>query len=263
MTVPLLWPGAGRADVVYTFSTPGDGNDPTSDGHVSARATFSTFTGLVINGTSYNGIQIVIDNLELLNGGNGEGQSISGITFSVGGGLASSATGLVQDQGLAAQTYGTNVNPLGTVTGTSSSSPAFEHWGSALSGNNTGVTLETAGTAAQAGKPKYLIVGALTNGGSYNASYLQHDPNFYLSATFWVADPNVNANTVLTTSNITNVQFAFGTGPSFGGPATGSNSPPPVVVPAPSTAVLSVLGLAALAPVGLLRRGRSRFLALA
>lgn len=256
LTVLLLWPGAGRADVIYTFSQ--GGNGPAGDGAVSARATFSTFTGLQVGNTTYNGIEIFIENLQLLNGGNGEGQSISGITFDVAGGLGSSGIGLVQDQGLAAEVFGTNVNPLGVVTGTSSTSPKpFEHWGSSVS-NNTGVALETAGNAAQSGKPNYLIVGALTNGGSYNSSYVQHDPSFYQSATFWIADANVGANTVLTTGNITNVRFAFGTGPSFGGPATGGNSPPPSVVPEPSTVALSVAGLAVLLPAGLLRRRRRR-----
>jgi hypothetical protein len=260
----FLSPGFGRAgSVIYTYNTTTPGyTKPTSDGDVSAQATFTTFTGLTVGTHTYSGIEIQIQNLELLKGNNGEGQAISGITFSLGSPLGSSSNALVQDQGPEVTTIKSGGLATGPtlVTGTSSSTPKpFLHWGSSAS--SSGLTLETAGPAAQGGahdSPTHLIIGGLGGGGSYNSSYQQHDPSFYQTATFWIADANVTSNTALTTSNIFNVKFAFGTGPAFGALASGQNGPTPQSpTPEPSSLVLFA-GIAGLGlTAGWYRRGRA------
>ncbi|HEV3118738.1 MAG TPA: hypothetical protein VGY58_16935 [Gemmataceae bacterium] len=220
---------AHASSVVYTFSQ--GGNGPAGDGPVSAKATFSTFTNLPVNGYHLNGIQVKIDNLQVLAGNNGEGQAITGIKFTLGSALGQTVTapsppspgssnGLLQDQGPVVSTTSTSVTSLGTQTGVY---PSTLHWGTPTIGAST--TLVSPGGSPS--KPDYLIIGKLGAGGSYASSYQQHDPSFYQTATFWIYDPTITGTETLTTSNIFNVNFAFGTGPSWGGSATGGQNPTP------------------------------------
>ncbi len=167
---------------------------------MSAEALFSTFTNLhTIDGHTYSGIEIQIANPQTITGG--EGQAISGITFSLGNSLQHSGISLVQDQGpeVTVQKQGPIVTGPNTVTGTQSTfsgnyqqSPPdpFFHWGSSTS--TSAVTLQTVGNAAQGGKPNHLIIGASSNG-SYDSSYNEHDPEFFSpnlgqATTFWIGN---------------------------------------------------------------------------
>jgi hypothetical protein len=76
----------------------------------------------------------------------------------------------------------------------------------------------------------------------------QFNPFFNVSATFTLNTPNVTTNTVLDTTDITNVQMGFGTGPDTTVTASGSGSsggPGPLQglsTPAPPSAFLFALG---------------------
>jgi hypothetical protein len=231
--------------ITFTFM----GANTGGDGPVSAQATVTTFVNQTFGATTCSGLQIVIQNLQTLTGNNGEGQAISGLSFNLNGGLGSASNFLVQNQGPEVTTTSSGHSSPTAVTGTSANS--FLHWGSSATAST--FLLETAGTAAQPGKPNHLIAGELGAGGHYNPSYQQHDPSFLQTATFFICDPNVNGNTVLTTSDFSNVLFAFGTGPSFGGPSTIGGGPPPSV-PEPASIVLAGLGIACFGGFALRRR---------
>jgi hypothetical protein len=196
-----------RADLIYAVQ----GAD--SDGPVQAQVTFTPGNGV---------LTIVIQDLQ--SGIHSAGQEVSQLLFSVGGGLGT-PTGFTQLQG---NTISFNKN--GSVSGTgfdSASGPGSTpllHWGFATSGSD--VTLETVGNVAAGGQPQHMIVGPDPNP---NASLHNFNPHFADSATFTLTDPGVTSSTVLTSSQIFNVQFGFGTGPEavLEAVLVGPNSPVP------------------------------------
>jgi hypothetical protein len=264
VTIVLLVESApARAGLVYTINTttnpttPINTANPTSDGAVSATATFSTFTGLVIGSQTYSGVEIVLNNLLNYNGKGGEGLAISGVKFqfgntTLGTALKSGSPTLVQNSGTEITTATNTV--LSTVTGSSGN---LYHWGAGTDSSNY-FHVETVGNFASGGKPNHLVVPTLTSGSSYNSSFAQHDNGFDAQAEFWVAfNPGVvTGSTALTSNDITNVEIQFGTSGNAFGATELTVTPQVTAAPGPASAILLSLGAGM---CGLLRRFRRPF----
>ncbi len=233
--IVLTNPGA-RADLIYTAQS----STANSDGPVEAQGTFTPGNGV---------ITIVLQDLQ--SGIHSAGQEVSQLLFSVGGGLPT-PTGFTQLQG---NTISFAKN--GSVSGTgfdSASGPGsgpLLHWGFATSSGN--VTLETVGNVAAGGQPNHMIVGPNPNP---NASLHNFNPHFADSATFTLTEPGVTSSTVLTASEIFNVQIGFGTGPEavLEAVLVSQNTP----VPEPRTIAMLLSGGVCTAGVLACRRWKRR-----
>jgi hypothetical protein len=216
LTLAFSWaaliPGAAWAGYVVAAS----GNTP-NDGPIAATAVFTAGNGY---------IQVVLSNTQSGNGS--PGQAVSQFFFQVANGL-STPTGISNISG---NTIRFDTSPY-TTGSVSTNKPGDVHWGFATQNGVTALLdVSSPGWNGPGGQPQYMIIGPNAGGGPLENNF---DPYFNGSATFIIADKGVTANTVLNSSNITNVVFGFGTGPEAqlpGGP----------VVPAPPSIVLLGIG---------------------
>jgi hypothetical protein len=144
------------------------------------------------------------------------GQTLSGIIFTVSG-----VTSVV---------LGTESGSLVNVSGSTESPVAgsITHWGTGISSGTT-IDLETAGSFAQGGQPKDLIIGTSPNA---NNGFGNFDPYIAGTGTFTLTAHGVTGQSV-----ITNVELLFGTEPFAVDAVTSA-------VPEPSTWAMMVLGFA-------------------
>ena len=257
----LLAATPARADLLYTYTDSSSGG-PAGDGPVNAQATVSALYNQNVDGlTSFTGFKIVIQNNDPVSSG-GEGQAISGIKLNIGSTLNDISVALVQDQGYEVA-ISKNSNPsYGStlVKATGNGTTTLLHWGT--TDTNGLFNLQTVGNnGAAGGKPNHLIVGALASGTTdYNPSYAEHTPDFHKTATFYIADSKVTGSTVLSLTDFSNFQFAFGTGPALGGNASGSvisSVVPAIPTPEPSTIALALSAIPAGLGYWLSRRRRA------
>ena len=208
--------GANAQIYSYTFSasgTPGGGNPQSS-----AEATF-TFNDSTHTET------IVIQNLQTGNGFSS--QAISGLSFDDG------ISGTSVYEGGTGQLIDIAAN--GTYTFGSDSQNDLTHWDFSGSGGLTTLT---------SAKPNQMIIAG-PGGSTYTLNgngngFSQFDDYTYLSGTFVVSNADIKAGTTLSLSD---VRFAFGTGPD--GYLCGTPGAP---VPESSTVVA---GLLMLLPLGI------------
>ena len=203
-----------RADVIYLL---GD----TTNG-VSASADFKVIAG---------GFEVIVTNTE--SNTPDAGHAISQFSFTVGDGLAfpTAMTGITGTSttfsGPATPVHGFT---MATNVGSSIDYEA-DHWAfiTPPPAPDNGQVLDVAGPIG--GQPMYLIVAA---GSTPDSSLTNtHLPSFVGATTFIFSDPTVPAN--LTTADITNVQFAFGTQPEVPLESGSSPSPGPTLSPLPSS----------------------------
>jgi hypothetical protein len=205
-----LAPGGAWAGYVVTAS----GTD--TDGPIAAKAVFTAGNGY---------IQVVLYNTQ--SGNASPGQSVSQFFFQVNG--LSGPTGVSSVSG---NTINFATNTAGTVT---NGNPADYHWGfDTHNGVYALLDVSSGQWNGPPGQPQYMIIGPNAAAGPLQNSF---NPFFNSWATFIVTDPGITVNTALNASDITNVQFGFGTGPET--VLNGSQSP---VVPAPPSIVLCAIG---------------------
>jgi len=213
--------GPAKADLTYTL------NDTTNG--VSATAVFS-----IVNGQ----IKIAVTNTEANT--LDAGQAISQIQFTVNGTTTGLPTAFTELKGTTTDFSNPPVNIDDKPPLTS------DHWPFAASG--TTVSLFNVGGPI-GGQPSHLIVAA---GSTPDSSLTNtHIPSFIGEVDFFFSDPTLPSN--LTTSDITGLKFAFGTGPEV--PlevATGSDTPP--AVPEPSSVIVAVVCAVGFLGYGLRRR---------
>ena len=221
---------AGREARALTFTL----TDPTNN--VSATADFELAPG---------GFEVIITNTEANTAD--AGHAISEFQFTVGGGFAvptawTEVTGTATD-------FST---PPTAVDDTPSGSPLVaDHWQFQTSGSDTLMCTvsQSGGSCAPGGQPDHLIVAA---GSMPNASLTgTHIPSFIGPTTFFFSDTS-GAPTDVT--QITDVKFAFGTGPEV----TLEDTPPTSPVPEPASLFLVGSGFAAVGAAVRRRWGGSK-----
>jgi hypothetical protein len=234
-----LAPTAARATSL-TYAVSGN---ISGEGPVNAQATF----------TAENGdIKVVLTNLGPTSS-MGSAQAISELFFQVNGTTLKSSDMTFSSYSGPTITYNDNNSATTGSASFSGGTLSDGHWGFGSIDTNS---LELASVqrggndnVAPGGQPEYMI---MAQNATPNGNVTNFDPYFNGTATFIIADPNVTKYTVLSASNIFNVQFGFGTGPEATLDAT------PVLTPEPAS--LIQLGTAAgmLLPVlfGRLRRRR-------
>jgi hypothetical protein len=225
--------GARSASADVTFSASGSGGD----GPISATATFAagptdglmtitltnTQTGQMHNGQAVSDLSFTVTGINTPNAFNTLGGTSIDLT-----GKAMGSTWTLADGTSFSDTVSGNVD---------------RHWG--FSTSSATVTLATAGSGAPGGSPTNMILPAagIVEDGLPAAN---HQPYLIGDTTFTLAVTGLTAGTDLTSANISNVVFSFGTGPdSFlnGG-----------VVPEPSTLAIASFGALGFIGFGLRRR---------
>jgi hypothetical protein len=191
------------------------------------------------------GVEIILTNTE--SNTTSAGTAISSFQFAVAGDLTGHVLSAFNEVTGKLVTFARNqppsVNATASVYSTADDNLASSHWG--FSKSSFTVVFATAGSAAQPGSPTHMIVApnstpnaSLTKAAGQPGS---HQPSFNQSAVFFLSDPGLGVS--LTTANITNVEFGFGTGPdSFGG-GTGYGSTPSVVPEPGSLGLLAAVVL--------------------
>jgi hypothetical protein len=223
-----------RADVAFLLT------DPNPHGlAVSATALFQTVSG---------GFQVTLNNTN--NVMTDSAQAISEFQFALGAGMGGATL---------AEISGTTTNFTGSpliTTGVDVTSDfgASVHWLFAGTGIPTGTLIDVSDDGAHLTgpmqQPTHMIVAAGVNVGSLTSSLTgDHLPSFIGPVVFRFTDPTVPAD--LTINNITDVQFAFGTGPEIkleSYTTTTHTTPAPLPTPLPKSvwAGLGLLGLVAI-----------------
>ena len=148
-------------------------------------------------------------------------------------------------------------NPLSPVI---TSGGLIGHWGTGISGG--GLFLETAGTFAQTGTPRYMIIGSSSTGTFPDANPSitnNHNPSVIGPTTFALTVGGEMASTLFVSS----VDLLFGTGPDHveqaflpdGSPGGFIGAP----IPESSTWAMIMLGFAGLSYAAFNRRRNPRF----
>ena len=230
---------AGREARALTFTL----TDPTNN--VSATADFEPVAVADLPFPGFQGFEVIITNTEANTAD--AGHAISEFQFTVGGGFAvptawTEVTGTATD-------FST---PPTAVDDTPSGSPLVaDHWQFQTSGSDTLMCTvsQSGGSCAPGGQPDHLIVAA---GSMPNASLTgTHIPSFIGPTTFFFSDTS-GAPTDVT--QITDVKFAFGTGPEV----TLEDTPPTSPVPEPASLFLVGSGFAAVGAAVRRRWGGSK-----
>jgi hypothetical protein len=198
-----------------------------------ARAGFLTFTGS--SGTDAdspfaasavftpgNGfIQVVLSNTQ--SGNSDSGVAVSGLFFSVANGLPA-PTGISSLSGTTIDF--SNNNQTATVT---KGNPSDYDWGFAVQNSQFGlINGNDNGLTGPGDQPNYLIIGPNPDTSNGQSLTGPHNPFFDGSITFILTAPGVTTNTVLDTTNITNVSFTFGSDSS--GTGVMHNPAPPSII---------------------------------
>jgi len=222
-----------RADVAFFLTDNGHGLP------VSAAALFQTVSG---------GFQVTVTNTN--NAMTDSAQAISEFQFALGAGMGGATL---------AEISGTTTNFAGsplitTSVDVTSNFDTSVHWLFAGTGIPTGTLIDVSDDGAHltgpGGQPSHMIVAAGVNVGSLTSSLTNdHLPSFIGPVVFRFTDPTVPAD--LTATNITGVQFAFGTGPEIkleSYTTTTHTTPAPLPTPLPKSvwAGLGLLGLLAI-----------------
>ena len=208
--------------ITYSGSGPGSGG-----GAVSASITFKAITG---------GIDITITNDA--SGTITRSQAVSGVLFTVGGGL-STPSAFYKMSGNSVDsadfTAGHSFPGSATVTPFSDTgSGTIDHWG--FSTSSASVTLTSAGSGAPGGNPIYLVLPSSGTAGSGKSLADGHfDPYILGPGNFFLTVAGVTDSTSLSSANFSDVMIRFGTNPDSVVSAS--------AVPEPSSLVLSAFGV--------------------
>jgi hypothetical protein len=226
-----LTPGAACAGYIVYAS----GSTP-NDGPIAAQAEFIAGNGF---------IKVVLSNTQ--SGNASPGVAVSQLFFQVNN--ISAPTGFSNTGGPNTGVSGNTISfgpPITTGTVTNGT-PGDYHWGFASKGGVFALLdVSSPGWDGPGGQPQYMIIGPKAGGGPLENNF---DPYFNGSATFFIVDPGITANTTLNASTISNVVFGFGTGPEK--QLSGTQA-----VPAPSSIVLVGIGGIGLAGFLLIRSRR-------